>query len=109
MGRDPAKARAWRRRSGPVKAISDARRAGSPDRRAVVARAFDAAGHRCVMVGYSRCFGELTPHRIRKGSAGWDRTTAGYVDGNVVALCAHHNGLLEDEPALATTLGLVAR
>lgn len=104
---DPEKARAWRRRGKRLRPVSDKRREGSADRRAVVAHALD--GQRCALIGQSRCHGPLTPHRLRKGSAGWDRRTAGYVEGNVVPLCSFHNGWVEDNPVVAEALGMVVR
>lgn len=108
---DPEKAKAWRRRAKRVKQVSDKRRAGGPARRAVVAAAIESSGH-CVLINERRagpCHGKLTPHRLRKGSAGWDRRTAGYVEGNVVMACSFHNGWIETFPLLAEELGMVVR
>lgn len=69
----------------------------------------ELGGHRCALMGYTRCRGELTPHRIRKGSAGWNRATAGYVPGNVVPMCEGHQVWVEDNPIDAAELGLVIR
>lgn len=109
---DPAKAAAWRQRSKKIKPVSDKRREGSPARRAVVAKALDGVMSGCVLSESAEagpCYGPSTPHRMRKGSAGWDRRTAGYVDGNVVATCSFHNGWIEDHPDEATELGMVIR
>ena len=50
------------------------------------------------------CFGPLTPHHLRKASAG-----GGYTEENLVTLCAGHNTWVEDHPIAATMLGLVER
>lgn len=101
---NPDRAKAWRQRSKRLNPVSAKRRAGSQDRRTAVAEAFERDGHRCRLLGYSRCFGPLTPHRLKKGSAG-----GGYTLDNVVALCQFHNGMIEDEPILAESLGMVRR
>lgn len=51
-----------------------------------------------------RCFGPLTPHHIRKEGQG-----GAYEADNLVTLCAHHNGWVEDHPLIAHELGLVRR
>lgn len=50
------------------------------------------------------CVGPLTPHHLRKASAGGP-----YTMDNLVSLCAGHNSWVEDHPLRATELGLVHR
>lgn len=50
------------------------------------------------------CFGPLTPHHVKKASQGGRFTLS-----NIVAGCAHHNGMVENEPALAYSLGFVVK
>lgn len=50
------------------------------------------------------CLGPLTPHHVRKASAGGP-----YVEENLVTLCSHHNSWVEDHPIAAQMLGLVER
>lgn len=61
----------------------------------------------CVCAGVpemGRCEGPLTPHHLRKASAGGE-----YQPNNLVALCARMNRWVEDHPDLAWELGLVVR
>lgn len=90
----------------PLRPVSRKRarenRTKAPIREAVFER--DGA---CRLRGVGECFGPLTPHHVRKASQGGE-----YSVDNLVALCAHHNGLLEsdaDFAALARRLGLVIR
>jgi hypothetical protein len=50
------------------------------------------------------CVGPITPHHLRKASAGGPYTLE-----NLTTLCAGHNGWVEDHPLRATELGLVIR
>lgn len=109
------------KRKKRLKAVSDKRRAGAPARKAAVAAAFARDGWTLLLVGGEEhwsggrcipkdwgmpgaCFGPLTPHRLQKGSY-----AGGYTTANVVASCAHHNSMIEDEPDLAKACGLVHR
>lgn len=125
LSRDPAKIRAWRARSkplrrrgkGPTRDRVPIRRGKglrskrlSPIERAerVAVREFVARrdGH-CVLAGYPyhvSCFGPSTPHHLRKASQG-----GGYDRVNIVALCAAGNTWVEDNPDAAHALGLVVR
>lgn len=98
-----------------IKPVSDKRRAGGPARQAAVAAAFERDGWRLVdgrwiggrCIPHERgwpgsCFGELTPHRLHKGSAG-----GGYTTDNVVAACSFSNGDIENRHDLAVELGLL--
>lgn len=51
-----------------------------------------------------KCFGHPTPHHLRKQSQ-----LGRWTVDNLVTLCAHHNGWVEDEPRKAWGLGLVVR
>lgn len=51
-----------------------------------------------------RCAGPLTPHHLRKASAGGD-----YTPDNLVSLCARANTSVEDFPGWARLAGLVVR
>lgn len=65
-----------------------------------------ARDRHCKLAGWwDPCRGPLTPHHVLKASQGGP-----YHRDNLVALCAHHNGLIEadaDLAALARQLGLV--
>lgn len=92
-----------------LRAVSSKRRARLEDRRAVVTEALDRDRQHCrlrdMIVGH-RCGGPITPHELRKQSA----SAAGRYDvENIVALCAHGNTWVEDNPQLAHDLGLVIR
>lgn len=50
------------------------------------------------------CIGRLTPHHLRKQGQGGPWTLT-----NIVALCARHNGWVEQHPDQAHELGLVIR
>lgn len=66
------------------------------DRPAVRAAVFARYGWRCVLGGFTPCFGPLTPHHRRKSGQG-----GAYTEANLVALCAHHNEQIEADPVLA--------
>ncbi|GIV00869.1 MAG: hypothetical protein KatS3mg014_2521 [Actinomycetota bacterium] len=59
---------------------------------------------RCLLAGRGGCAGPLEAHHIRKRSQGGRDE-----ERNLVALCALHNTWVEDHPAAAWELGLVAR
>lgn len=116
----PARVVALARKSR-LAAASRRRRAEAPTRDEVRAAVFARDGHRCRLealvgswqhVGFDAvlippCFGPLTPHHRRKAGRG-----GAYTVENLVALCAHHNGLLEADALLARwarTHGLVVR
>lgn len=103
--KDPTPRRRPRRRG--VKPVSD-RRAADRDRRDEVRAAVFARDRYCRLIDRAdvagTCRGPLTPHHLRKASAG-----GGYTEDNLVALCAGHNTWVEDEPDLAYSLGLVRR
>ncbi len=94
-----------------LKPMSDKRRAGIGDRRAIREAVFRRDG-RCVAWGRDRfddrvppCSGDpFTAHHLRKASAG-----GGYSMTNLVTLCAGHNTWVEDAPNLAHEHGLVVR
>ncbi len=62
----------------------------------------------CVLVEHQavagQCLGRLTPHHLRKAGQGGAWTLP-----NLVALCARHNGWIENHPDLAHDMGLVIR
>jgi hypothetical protein len=80
------------------------------ERRASVQPVVDAVLARdggCVLRnhrGAGDCSGQDTPHHLCKAWKGWDWTL-----DNLVALCAGHNGWVEDHPDDAFLLGLVIR
>lgn len=66
---------------------------------------FERDGYLCALVALKpghRCAGPLTPHHLKKASAG-----GSYTADNLVSLCAYANGWVEDEPREARALGLV--
>jgi len=90
-----------------LKPVSDKRRSEMGGRAAVRAEVFARDGHRCRLAGVEGagpCFGRLTPHHLRKASAG-----GAYTLDNLVALCEHHNDLVEDRPGWGVEMGLVIR
>jgi hypothetical protein len=62
----------------------------------------------CILTGHQalagQCLGRLTPHHLRKQGQGGPWTLT-----NIVALCARHNGWVENHPDLAHDMGLVIR
>lgn len=98
----------WQRKPRkPLPFRSAKKQAARPAEVAVRDRVFDRDGGcvmRTVFIGRTPCGGPLTPHHLRKSSAGgtWD-------DDNVVACCAVHNGWIEDDPPTARGIGLVVR
>jgi hypothetical protein len=103
---DAEKLRLWRARSKRINPISAKRAAGTSDRAAEREAAFDRDGWLCRLAStYAQsgpCFGVLTPHHLVKASQGGP-----YQRENLVALCAYHNGWVEDHPTQARALGLV--
>lgn len=79
--------------------------AAQPQRRKVRTEVFERDGYVCALVRLKqghRCLGGLTPHHLRKASAG-----GSYTADNLLTLCAFGNGWVEDNPAEARALGLV--
>lgn len=110
-------ARSVLRSGGRLNLVSPKRKALAADRHAAVGAVFARdgwrkvqgvwVGGRCIpaQVGApGRCYGPLTPHRLKKGSAG-----GGYTVENVVAACARMNDWIEDHPDEAHAMGLVVR
>ena len=95
------------KRSGGLAPMSDARRAQLPARAVVRAAVFERDNHQCriapLLTGeWSRCFGRLTAHHLKKESQGGN-----YTMGNLISACVFHNDWVEDQPELARQLGLV--
>jgi len=82
------------------------RRAQRSERDEVRTAVFDRDGWECRLatLDYGRCRGPLTPHHLRKASAG-----GAYSVANLVALCAHHNTFVEDFPDIGRRIRLVVR
>lgn len=76
--------------------------------RAEVWEQVQARDRGCLLDGHhgahQPCRGGLTPHHLQKASQGGPYTVE-----NIVALCAFHNGWVEDYPLTAHVLGLVVR
>lgn len=92
---DPQKAREWQQRSrGSLGARSRQKEAERRTEAHVREQVF-ARDRGCVlrMVEGSACYGHMTPHHRRKAGAG-----GAYSMKNLVTLCVHHNGAVEDEP-----------
>lgn len=51
---------------------------------------------------WGRCYGDLTPHHLLKSVHGGP-----YSEDNLIALCAHHNQMVENDPPRARELGFV--
>lgn len=88
--------------------MSAARRAELVHRDAIREQVFTRDGHRCLLehrpdLG-GGCRGRLTPHHLQKASQGGPYTLT-----NLVTLCGHHNGWVEDRPIVAHSVGLVVR
>jgi len=99
------------RRGKPLRAQSEKRASAAEERKEVREAVYRRDRWTCVLERTSRqrddvppCHGPLTPHHLRKASAG-----GAYSEENLVTLCRFHNGWVEDEPKLATELGLVIR
>lgn len=106
LRRDGAGARrfaASRRKPLPAKSV---RRAAQRDHELAVTEQVFRRDGGCILshLASHRCHGTLTPHHLRKQSAGGQWTLE-----NCVALCAGANGMVEDEPGWARTIGLVVR
>lgn len=90
-----------------MKPVSDKRREAAPERRSVWEEVLDRDKRQCRIAPFlpdEPCYGPLTPHHVKKASAGGTYTAA-----NLVTACAHHNDWVEDHPAEAEALGLVKR
>jgi 5-methylcytosine-specific restriction endonuclease McrA len=83
-----------------VRAVSKKRAKAKPAERAAREAVFER-DRGCVLTGWSPCAGPLTPHHLLKQSQGGP-----WALDNLVALCAHHNGDVEDWPAKYRGLGL---
>ncbi len=76
-------------------------------RRAEVREQVWLRDRRCPLSGHppaGRCFGDMTPHHLKKASQG-----GSYEPRNIVVLCAAMNTWVEDNPREAHELGLVVR
>lgn len=106
LRRDTPKARAWaRKRRKPLRPRSEKRQDQRPQEEAITAEVFRRDGG-CIMRTQAShiCHGPLTPHHLRKQSAGGPWTL-----DNVVALCAWANGEVENAPYWGRHHGLVVR
>ena len=107
LRRDTPKARKWASgRRTPLRSRGARRTAEKPSESKVKALVFARDYQTCRLAWHqdSKCTGRLTPHHLRKASAG-----GAYIVENLVTLCAGHNGWVEDNPDEATMLGLVVR
>ena len=95
------------KRRKPLNPVSAKKRAAAPERGAVREAVFERDGYRCrigPLVPDVPCAGRLSPHHLRKASAG------GKFDlDNLWTACIRHNDWVEDHPAQAGTLGLVIK
>lgn len=105
---DPEKTREWQRRSRrKLPQQSAKRKAQNAVRRDVTEQVFERDGYVCRLASKPEtgpCFGPLTPHHLKKKSAGGADSLA-----NQVTLCAQHNSWVEDWPVKARELGMVVR
>lgn len=105
MKRSPLLRRTELRRYTPLQSVSPRRRAERAAAQPVIDAVFARDGG-CLLRGHQHltglCSGRLTPHHLRKAWKG-----SGYTMHNLVALCAGHNGWVEDHPHMAWGLGLV--
>lgn len=103
---DRERTAAWRLRSRKrLPALSSRRRKEKPERDAVRAALFQRDGYcRLLTRPEHSCSGPLTPHHLRKASAGGP-----YSLTNLVAVCAGGNTDIEDHPWWAWEIGLVER
>ena len=94
-------------RRTPLAVVSPRRRAEA-EHRGIVWEAVLSRDHYCLLSRHpgaaGRCRGRLTPHHLQKAGQGGPFTV-----GNLVVLCAGHNGWVEDHPRTAHALGLVVR
>lgn len=104
--RSPLKPGKPLRRGKPLARMSKKKRAELRESRPVVAAVMERDGG-CVLRRHQHltgdCFGEETPHHLLKASAG-----GRYEARNLVDLCEGHQSFVEDYPADARRLGLVA-
>lgn len=87
------KALAWRQRSRQAlsrKVRLKAKR--HPEKNPVRVAVYERDGHRCQLADFA-CWGPLTPHHLRKGSA-----VGAYTEANLTTLCAWHNNDVENRP-----------
>jgi hypothetical protein len=103
----PAVTAAWRGRGKRLQPRSAKKAAAQPEEEWVRAVVF-ARDQGCLLSHLpneaGRCAGPLTFHHLRKAGQGGPYTVA-----NGVALCAGHNGWVEDYPLEALRWGLVVR
>lgn len=108
LNSDPDKVRAWQQRSRrPLRQQSPKKAAERKDNRSVSEQVFERDGWSCALHGVAEagpCFGKLTPHHLLKASAGGEHSLE-----NLISLCQYHNGLVEDRPNWAHSVGLVVR
>jgi len=92
----------------PLRRISKKRQAEAPERERVRLATFARDNWTCLLWKQDDiagpCVGPLTFHHLKKASAGGAYTTE-----NGATLCAGHNTWVEDNPRLATKMGLVIR
>lgn len=106
MKRTPLKRTTGLARGGRMSARSKRKEEARADELIEREFVFARDGHRCRAAGlWDRCHGPLTPHHVLKASQG-----GAYHRDNLVALCAHHNDLIEadaDFAVVARDAGLV--
>lgn len=106
MKRSPLKRGQPLKRTGRLSARSKKREEARADELIEREFVFARDGRRCRAAGlWDACHGPLTPHHVLKASQG-----GAYHRDNLVALCAHHNGLVESDvefAQLCRELGLV--
>ncbi len=106
MKRTPLKRTTGLARAGRLSAKSKRKDEARADELIEREFVFARDGHRCRAAGmWDRCAGPLTPHHVLKASQGGP-----YHRDNLVALCAHHNDLIEADAefaAVARAAGLV--
>ncbi len=85
---------------------SSTKRVNDLRRRRVVKEAVFRRDGGCILRDgrWGPCYGILTVHHLKKASQG-----GAYDEANLVALCARHNGKVEDEPTMAHAMGLVVK
>lgn len=86
-----------------MKAVSDKRRLENAGHAAIRLQVFERDDSTCraAFLGYSLCFGPLTPHHILKASQGGK-----YAFDNLASLCQHHNDLAEADADFSDLLKL---
>jgi hypothetical protein len=87
-----------------IRRVSAKRAEAKEDQRDVRMALFARDHGHCLLEHLPPCAGPWTPHHVRKASH-----LGVYELANLVTLCAHHNGWVEDHPHVAWGLGLVCR